>query len=221
VIETSGVSDPTEIIRGLLDPVIFKVAALETVLTLVDVAQVTEQARLRDDTLWISQARSADVLVITKADLIERRLADHLASELKSRFFPKPIFLLEDELPMALIFGPGPGDQRMPARSGPMSSAIFETRSWTAPRPLSQAKFQAALDVMARKLLRAKGVVTFAEQHTMPLIFQLVGSRATLTPSPIPAGEGLAAAIVLIARSDGTVLSEIASLLDEAVVPEP
>ena len=53
-----------------------------------------------------------------------------------------------------------------------------------------------------------------------PLLFQLVGSRATLTPSPIPAGEGLAAAIVLIARSAEADLAGLASLLDDAVLRE-
>ena len=33
VIETSGISDPAEIIRNLMDPVVFKVAPLETVVT--------------------------------------------------------------------------------------------------------------------------------------------------------------------------------------------
>jgi G3E family GTPase len=230
VIETSGVADPAEIIRGLLDPVIFKAAALETVLTLVDAAEVSGEAQWLDDPLWLSQAGSADVLLITKADLIGRGEVDGLVRDLEERFFPKPVFVLDGALPMALMFGPEfeweglgqrkPGDQRVLARPGPTADAIFETTSWTASRPLSLAKFQAALNAMSGKLLRAKGVVTLAEQPSQPLLFQLVGSRATLTPSPIPAGEGLAAALVLIARGDAASLSEIASLLDDAVLPE-
>ncbi|RXT57444.1 GTPase [Bosea sp. Tri-44] len=219
VIETSGISDPAEIIRSLLDPVIFKAAALETVLTLVDGLRVSEDAELWDDPLWLSQVRSADVLLVTKADLAGSQAAEQLVSQLERRFFPKPVFALQDELPMELMFGHGPGDQRALAPLRPTSPATFETVSWTAPRPLSLAKFQTALNLMSQKLLRAKGVVRFAEQQSQPLLFQLVGSRATLIPSPIPLGDGLAAAIVLIGRKEVADLGDITALLNEAVLP--
>jgi G3E family GTPase len=122
-------------------------------------------------------------------------------------------------LSMELMFGHGPGDQRTPAPPRPISPTAFETVSWTAPRPLSLVKFQAALNLMSQKLLRAKGVVSFAGRESQPLLFQLVGSRATLIPSPIPPGDGLAAAIVLIGRKEVADLGAITSLLDEAVLP--
>ena len=218
VIETSGISDPAEIVRSLLDPVIFKVAALETAVTLVDSAMATEEASLWSDPLWLSQGRSADVLLITKADLIGRAASDELASRMRSRFFPKPVFVCGNELPMEVLFGAGPGDRRRLSPSRPQSAHFFETVSWTASRPLSPAKFQAALDLMSQRLLRAKGIVTFAGRGSQPLLFQLVGARATLTPSPIEPGDGLDAALVLIARGDGADLSEITALLDEAVL---
>ncbi|CAN7378889.1 CobW family GTP-binding protein [Bosea sp. LjRoot237] len=219
VIETSGISDPAEIIRSLLDPVIFKAAALETVLTLVDGLRASEDAELWDDPLWLSQVRSADVLLVTKADLAGSQATERLISQLERRFFPKPVFVLQGELPMELMFGHGPGDQRTLPPPRPTSPATFETVSWTAPRPLSLVKFQAALNLMSQKLLRAKGVVRFAEQQSQPLLFQLVGSRATLIPSPIPPGDGLAAAIVLIGRKEVADLGDITALLNEAVLP--
>lgn len=217
VIETSGISDPAEIVRSLLDPVIFKAAALETVLTLIDAEMAIEETSLWDDPLWLSQGRAADVLLVTKADLIARGASEELSSRLRSRFFPKPVFVCEGELPMELMFGHGPGDRTLsPAR--PRSPAFFQTVSWTASRPLSPVKFQAVLDLMSQRLLRAKGVVTFAGRESQPLLFQLVGSRATLTPSAIAAGDGLDAALVLIARGEAADLSEITSLLDDAVL---
>ncbi|WP_244607285.1 GTP-binding protein [Bosea sp. CS1GBMeth4] len=219
VIETSGISDPAEIIRSLLDPVIFRAAALETVLTLVDGLRTSEEPELWHDPLWLSQARSADVLLVTKADLIGRPAADQLASRLEQRFPAKPVFVLEGDLPMELMFGHGPGELRTPAPPRPSSPTSFETLAWTARRPLSLAKFQAALDPMAKKLLRAKGFVTFADRPSQPLVFQLVGSRATLTPAPAPPADGLAAAIVLIARQEVADLGDIAALLDETVTP--
>lgn len=219
VIETSGISDPAEIVRSLLDPVIFKAAALETVLTLIDAGMATEEASLWDDPLWLSQGRAADVLLVTKADLIAHEARKELSARLQNRFFPKPVFVCGSELPMALMFGHGPAD-RAPAPSRPRSYDLFETVDWKASQPLSPVKFQAALDLMSRRLLRAKGVVTFAGRESQPLLFQLVGSRATLAPSPIAAGDGLSAALVLIAREEAADFLEITSLLDDAVVQQ-
>ncbi|PTM39286.1 GTP-binding protein [Bosea sp. 124] len=217
VIETSGISDPAEIIRNLLDPVIFKAAALETVATLVDAHLLTNEPQLWDDPLWLSQARSADVLLVTKAELIGQDAAAHLIAKLQQRFLPKPVFRLLADLPLEILFGYGPGEQRAPGPARPTSLPFFATTSWTATKPLSLAKFQHALNVMSQTLLRAKGIVTFAGEDPRPLLFQLVGSRATLTPSPLAPGDGLEAAIVLIAREELADLTMITSLLDEAV----
>lgn len=217
VIETSGIADPAEIIRSLLDPVIFKAAALDTVLTLVDGLRACEDPQLWHDPLWLSQLRSADMLLVTKADLVGPSEAKQVAARLGQRFPSKPVFVLEGALPMELMFGHGPGELRTLAPPRPSAPAGFETLSWTARRPLSLAKFQAALGPMSRKLLRAKGFVSFEDRPSQSLVFQLVGSRATLTPAPAPPADGLAAAIVLIARQEVADLGDIAALLDEAV----
>jgi G3E family GTPase len=218
VIETSGISDPAEIIRNLLDPVIFKAAALETVVTVVDALQLTQEPQMADDPLWLSQGRSADVLLLAKGDLMGARATAAVKSQLQERFRPKTVFPLGAVLPMELLFGYGPGDQRSAAPPRPASPAFFTTVSWTATRPLSLPKFQTALTAMSQKLLRAKGVVTFAGADSRPLLFQLVGSRATLTPSPLPTGDGPGTGIVLIAREEVSDLTEITSLLDDAVL---
>ncbi|HEY5796190.1 MAG TPA: GTP-binding protein [Bosea sp. (in: a-proteobacteria)] len=218
VIETSGISDPAEIIRNLLDPVIFKAAALDTVVTVVDALLLTEEPQRANDPLWLSQARSADILLVTKADLIGERAMEGVKSLLQQRFGPKPVFTLRAVLPMELLFGQGPGESRSVAPPRPASPAFFTSVSWTATKPLSLPKFQTALTAMSQKLLRAKGVVTFAGPDGRQLLFQLVGSRATLTPSPIPPGDGPGTGIVLIAREEVSDLTEITSLLDEAVL---
>ena len=217
VIETSGISDPAEIIRSLLDPVIFKAAALETVLTLVDAAQATDAVGLMQDPLWVSQAKSSDILLVTKSDLIANAATAELTNVLETRFGPRTVFVLGNHLPMELMFGQGAGEARLVAPVRPVSSPMFRTTTWTAIEPLSIGRFHAALDLMSRRLLRAKGVVTFTERPAQPLLLQLVGTRATLVTSPVPPGEGLAAVIVLIAKADATDLADITALLDASV----
>src|ERR1700722_6520298 len=66
VIETSGVADPADIVRNLMDPLIWREAPLETVLCVV--AATTPEAMLADPLLR-SQLRTADVVALTKLDL--------------------------------------------------------------------------------------------------------------------------------------------------------
>src|ERR1700744_5918874 len=63
VIETSGVADPTDVVRNLMDPVIWREAPLETVLCVVDAT--IDVAKL-DDALLRSQIRAADVVALSK-----------------------------------------------------------------------------------------------------------------------------------------------------------
>ena len=68
VIETSGVADPTDIVRNLMDPVIWREAPLETVLCVVD---ATMPVAMLDDALLRSQIRAADVVALSKVDLAD------------------------------------------------------------------------------------------------------------------------------------------------------
>src|ERR1700760_659243 len=56
VIETSGVADPTDIVRNLMDPLILREAPLETVLCVMD---ATTPLAALDDALQRSQLRVA------------------------------------------------------------------------------------------------------------------------------------------------------------------
>ena len=73
MIETSGVADPSDIVRNLMDPVIWREAPLETVLCVVD---ATVPVALLADPLLRSQVRAADVVALSKPDLAD---ADGLA----------------------------------------------------------------------------------------------------------------------------------------------
>src|SRR5690349_2903405 len=68
VIETSGVADPADIVRNLLDPVILREAPLETVLCVLDAA--APPAAL-EDPLLLAQLRMADVVALSKTDLAD------------------------------------------------------------------------------------------------------------------------------------------------------
>ncbi|HEX4894485.1 MAG TPA: GTP-binding protein, partial [Hyphomicrobiaceae bacterium] len=66
VIETSGLSNPADIVRTLLDPVIWKEAPLETVLCVADARTLVDQPRLAEEPLWQSQLAASDFVALSK-----------------------------------------------------------------------------------------------------------------------------------------------------------
>ncbi len=203
VIETSGLSNPAEIVRTLLDPIIWKEAALETVICVTDARSLVDQPGLADEALWQSQLAAADFVALSKTDLlteaertgiratIRRRKADHLIHDMiDGRLSPELLF--------AACLGRSPKAVGMSRVSTPHS---FDAVSWTSDVPLVMAKFQAVIGEHASVLVRAKGFVTFAERPSDPMLFQLVGSRATISRAPAGASKMQAAQLVFIAKS--------------------
>jgi G3E family GTPase len=186
VIETSGVADPADIVRNLMDPVIWHEAPLETVLCVVD---ATAAVAKLDDALLRSQIRSADVIALSKVDLADA--TNHLEVRDAVRAM-RPAAVLVDaphgDVPLALLF---PGDvDRVPAPREPglrrPAMDRFETLSWTSEKPMSLARLQAAIGRLAPKLARAKGLFDTIEQPGKVMVFQLAGGRATLAPGGTP-----------------------------------
>ncbi len=180
VIETSGIADPADIVRNLMDPVIFREAPLETVLCVVDATQPL--AKL-DDALLKSQLRAADIVALSKVDLVDEVARAALRDAVRAA---RPAAVVVDaingDVPTALLFPADPN--HIPREVSPRRPAEdrFETLSWTADRPLSLPKLQQAIARLAPKLARAKGLFETVEQPGRQMVFQLAGGRATLVP---------------------------------------
>lgn len=201
VIETSGVADPADIVRNLMDPVVWKEAPLETVLC---VADATAKPEAFDDPLLRAQLRMADVVAVSKTDLagaagLERVRAAVAALRPAATLVEAP----DGQVPLPLVLPDDPTRPpapRDPGRRRPHAER-FETLSWTAEAPLSLPRFQAAIGRLAPGLARAKGIFEAAEQPGRRLLFQLAGGRATLAPlSGGPSGEAPRSRIVFIAE---------------------
>src|SRR4029078_12817600 len=111
VIETSGIADPSDIVRNLMDPVIWQDAPPETVLCVVD---ATTNAVALNDALLRSQLRAADVVALSKVDLVDAAARARLCDVIRAQ---RPVAVVVDalhgEVPAALLF---PLDvERMPA----------------------------------------------------------------------------------------------------------
>ena len=106
MIETSGIADPADIVRNLMDPVVWREAPLETVLCVLD---ASASATMLDDALLRAQLRAADIVALSKTDLaapgdLQRARATVAAIK------PSAVVVeaVQGALPSALLFPPDP-----------------------------------------------------------------------------------------------------------------
>ena len=196
VIETSGIADPGEVVRTLMDPVIWQAAPLDTVLCVVDAVR----PEVLGDALCLAQLRAADIVVLAKPDLAgPAALAASRAAAAAAQPRATTVTAIQGEIPPELLFSDAPARARAPGPRGPAADR-FETIAWSSDRPVSLPLLQAALGRLAPRLARAKGVIATIEQPGRPLLLQLVGGRATLTSAPPPPPGAAAVRLVFIAE---------------------
>lgn len=190
VIETSGIADPADIVRNLMDPMIWREAPLETVLCVVDAT--TPPAAFNDDALLRSQLRAADVVALSKKDLVDAAASADLRAAIRALHPAATVIdALHGEVPTALLFPVDVDRAPVPREVAPRrpSADRFETLSWISKHPISLPRLQQAISRLAPKLVRAKGLFETVEQPERLTVFQLAGGRATLAPGDArPAG---------------------------------
>ncbi|WP_315835276.1 GTP-binding protein [Bradyrhizobium prioriisuperbiae] len=183
VIETSGIADPADIVRNLMDPMIWQEAPLDTVLCVVDAT--TPAPTLNDDALLRSQLRAADVVALSKVDLVDAATHAQLREAVRAQR-PTAVVVdaLQGEVSSVLVFPLDAERMSAPRPVEPRRPVVdrFETLSWTSQRPVSLPRLQQAISRLAPKLARAKGLFETVEQPGRMMVFQLAGGRATLTP---------------------------------------
>jgi G3E family GTPase len=217
VIETSGVADPAEIVRNLMDPVIWREAPLETVLCVVD---ATLSPEMLDDALLRSQVRAADVVALSKTDLADAADGAQLREAIRKL---RPGAVLVDaphgDVPAALLFPADSDRAPAPREPGPRRPAMdrFETLDWTSEKPVVLARFQQAIGRLAPKLARAKGLFETVEQPGKQMVFQLTGGRATLAAAGAPAAGMPRTRIVFVAELGVLSRAEIDSIMQGCV----
>jgi G3E family GTPase len=222
VIETSGVADTTDVVRNLMDPVIWREAPLETVLCVVD---ATIPVAMLDDALLRSQVRAADVIALSKVDLADTAGQAQIRDAVRAI---RPVAVLVDaphgEVPAALLFPsdidrvPAPREPapREPGRRRPAADR-FETLSWTSEHPVSLSRLQQAISRLAPKLARAKGLFDTVEQPGRLTVFQFAGGRATLAPGGTPTAGMPRTRIVFVAEIGVLSSAEIDSIMEGCI----
>jgi cobalamin biosynthesis protein CobW len=198
---------------------IWQAAALDAIICVADARQLADQPDLRDDSLWQSQLRTADFVALTKTDLVddaEQEQARAILRRLKpdravheapyGRMAPELLFSVQLHQPAAAV-------RPRPAFATPS----FHTVSWTTPSALAADRFHSVINRFAGRLVRAKGFVRFAGLQERPMLFQLVGQRATIGPTPSTVPATTPTQIVFIARDSVLDEAELAGCLRDCV----
>jgi len=218
VIETSGVADPTDIVRNLMDPVIWREAPLETVLCVVDATG----ADALDDALLRSQVRAADVVALSKVDLANAAEYDGICATLRAINSRSVVVeAVHGRVPLELLFPAVPDwppAVRDLGRPRPISDR-FDATTWTSDRPISLPRLQAAIGRLAPKLARAKGLFETVERPGRQMLLQFAGGRATLAPAGTPVAEMPRVRIVFIAEIGALSSVEIGRIMDGCIPP--
>jgi G3E family GTPase len=217
VVETSGVADPADIVRNLMDPVIFREAPLETVLCVVDAVGTVSL----DDELLRSQVQAADVVALSKLDLANTAEQDRLRAAV-SAIKPKAIVVeaVHGLVPLGLLF-PAVPDARPPqrdvSRSRPISDR-YETMTWISDRPISLKRLQSVIGELAPKLTRAKGLFETVEYPGRQLLLQFAADRATVSAAEAPSHDQPCARIVFICEIGALGAAEIDRVLERCTI---
>ena len=217
IIETSGVADPADIVRNLLDPVILREAPLETVLCVMDAA--TPPAAL-DEALMRSQLRVADIVALSKLDLADEGAGARMRDSIRALRVPAVVVdAKRGEIPAALLFPAGVDRAPAPREPGPKRPAEerFETLSWTSEQPLSLPRLQQAIGRLAPKLARAKGLFETIEQPGRLMVFQFASGRATLATGEVPTAGVPRVRIVFIAELGVLSKAELDGIMEGCV----
>lgn len=160
---------------------------------------VTDQPYLADDPLWQSQVAAADFIALSKRDLICDTDYDVLRAKLHRQKANRAIHdMVDGALPHELLFST---ISRAVARrriAADLTKSAFQTMTWTSPTPLVLSRFQAAVQQLAGRVLRAKGFVRFAERPYDLMLFQLVGDRATISRAPAGLEDAAGTQVVFI-----------------------
>lgn len=205
VVEASGVSDPFKIGQyGHLDGL-----SLDGVIVLADAETV--RARSRDRYVGrtvIRQLQGADILVLTKTDLASASERETVNAWLRS--VSPTATLIEansGEIDPALILGIAAHAGSSPADGTPKELAeehdhTFETWVFAQDTPMTGDAIDTFAAALPDGIVRAKGLVDFAESPGHAAIFQLVGRRWQLTEGPAWGARTPRTEIVLIGPRD-------------------
>jgi G3E family GTPase len=198
ILETSGVALPGEIVLNFWRPPVSDVVSDTAVAVVVDAVRLDD---LADDETFLDQIQAADLVILSKIDLVDVAARERAHERLASMTNGQPVIGASyGRVPLEALFPPDPAPRR-PGRphQGDHHHDRFESHR------LQRGGIQdgdAVIDELrALGAIRVKGFVRTPEGVK---VLQGVGARIELSDPAVPPPEDLIGTIVVIrAVGDG------------------
>jgi len=206
VIESSGVANPAGIVKSFLEPDIWGTVQLDGVITVVDAEQALDLPQ-EEGRLARAQVAGGDLILLNKVDLVDVETLARVHEWIDSIRPGIQVFdTTHSRLPMEILLGTGamfPNQEAAEADAelgvhvhevSTTSSSqshdhdhehelLFDTWTYTSDAPLQMALMQQILKHLPSTVFRVKGFVYAIEEPESRMVVQLVGRRATVTPT--------------------------------------
>ncbi len=196
LLEASGVADPSRIAFTFMNASLRGHVRLDSILCLVDASQifaVPEQMELKT-----RQIAYADMLILSKTDLVGREEVGRIREWLDQRFGRyRLVEAPRGEVPMEILLSSGRFDpSQMEDDHAPVDQcasgnchheghqhhpATFSTWSFQTDRPLSLEALRSAASKLPANIYRAKGVVYSCDAPDRRAVLQVVGKRVDIS----------------------------------------
>jgi G3E family GTPase len=197
VVETTGLANPANLLDELV--ALEELVRFDSVATVVDAANFADC--LASTHVAADQVRTADILLVNKADLVAADRLPELERSLR-RLNPRAamIFCRHGDINPGMLFGvdtltggdPVPHAGPKPASGASRTTHLqdhIENLKISLPSPVDRARFLEAVEQrMPAGVFRIKGLVEFADRQR-PEVFQYVGGRYELSDASPSEGE--------------------------------
>lgn len=178
LIETSGVSDPLNILCTFNTSAVRRRVYLENVVTVVDALHAFDASTPEIETLFERQVRGAYMVVLNRVQAAGPERVREVRARLEALLPGVAIIETDDgTAPLALLLGDarlGQSNFRpeptMDPRAHPFESVVFRTE-----RPLRRVDFLRVMKQLGSRVYRAKGFVNF-RNYPLTTLYQKVGS---------------------------------------------
>ncbi|MCP5029137.1 MAG: GTP-binding protein [Actinomycetia bacterium] len=202
LVETSGVALPATVAAYGHTPGF----RLDGVIVLADAETIRTRStdRYVGDTVR-GQLCGADLIVLTKADLVDAATIDELHQWLDGVAPSVPVIdAIDGQVPLAALFGDGSESrvEGMASSPGatPHADELFDTQSWSSPDPVDDGRLTALLEGRGPEVIRLKGVVRLASDSNTRTVVQVVGARQSTMAGGPWAGDAESRLVVIARR---------------------
>jgi len=181
VLEASGLAEPGGIAQiALMNPTI----RVDGMVSLVDAVTMQEQAKdPLTKALFRNQLAAADLLVLSKVDLLDETKKKQARDWIAAEFPDKPVIeAVNGDVPEQAILGiASTREMRAESQVSYDHDHHFDSLSFTVDEALDRERLHKLFESLPESLLRAKGVLNLEEEPERQTIYQRVGAPWSYT----------------------------------------